>query len=193
MYFYDGFSSSFHRGRNDLSRHSKFIFLAYAILSGSYLIFVAAKAKLYKVPVSFSEWLLSLLYASTFFLGLQNLSQMYKFRRLRVFEGVSYAAIILEALGGFSLIFYAICDGAINYHYTFLESISHRILACLLSALTITFDVVLLTQSTKYPLFDTNLDKMIDFLYAQQVQNQLNSSQENEQFSVDKNPFTIKT
>lgn len=162
MYYYDGTTYRRHNGRNDLSRHTKFIIAVFILYNIAFLILVALKASVYKYKqVSLNQWLFSLLYWTSIFLGLKSISQVYKNRRFRIFEGLSMLSIVLEAVGSFSLFIYSICDGALVLQISFLDSIANHVLVCLLAALCIATDVILIAQSTKYPIVQTETDKFV--------------------------------
>jgi hypothetical protein len=173
MYYLDGWTFKQHRGRNVTSRHTTFILAAYLILTTAYLIVVACKQKLWKFPTSFNQWLFSLLYSSCFGLGFKYVPQVYKNRRFRIFEGVSRSRIILDVISAISLLLYAIIDTSSNYSSSFHSTLDHspiinriavRLLACLYAAMTLVLCSVLLAQSTKYGLLDTELDRFVHSL-----------------------------
>lgn len=149
MYHFDGF----YRGRNQVSRNTKF---AIFFLTMCNIVYVAIASrgikKIGPMPCTFNEWLFSLLYTFVVVLGLKGVPQIYKNRRLRMFEGTCVAALILEMIGSVSLLVYAAIDGFVNNSYGIFNSVSHKLLPCLLASLNLLINVILLTQYSKYEL-----------------------------------------
>jgi len=155
MYNYDGF----YRGRNLLSRNTKFALFFLTMCNIVYIILASRGIrKIGPIPCTFNQWLFSLLYTFTCVLGLKGVPQVYKNRRLRMFEGTCVASLLLEMIGSVALLVYAAINGFVDNGYGVFNSISHRLLPCLLAALNLLMNVILLTQYTKYELCPLTVD-----------------------------------
>lgn len=155
MYHFDGL----YRGRNHLSRNTKFVLF---FLTMCFIVFVVLASrgirKIGPLNSTFNEWLFSLLYTFVIILGLKGVPQIYKNRRLRMFEGTCVASLVLEIIGSISLFTYAAIDGFADSGYGVINSVSHKLLPCLLAALILLVDIILLIQYTKYELCPLTMD-----------------------------------